>query len=120
MNPEDLRKPMTAYDWEIVGHQYRKNDLPTLPRARLDIPLPATLEECHTIAHRLSGLSQAIGQAIRLASTSRSGMLEVKGLINQSRQQFQILGKEMERELREAEEMANNSANTVERLRAVE
>lgn len=119
MNPEDLRKPMSEFDWQVLAHKYRKNDLPTLPRCRLDIPLPATLEECHTIAHRLAGLSQGIGQAIRLAPASRSGMLEVKGLINQARLAFAGLGKEWETKLREAEAQDKKPAESEERLRAV-
>lgn len=119
MNPEDLRKPMGEFDWEVLAHKYRKNGLPTLPRRRLDIPLPPTLEECHTIAHRLAALSQAIGQAIRLAPTARSGMLEVKGLIAQARLGFADLGKEWETTLREAEAQAEKPAESVERLRAI-
>lgn len=119
MNPDDLRKPMGEFDWQVLGHVYRKNDLPTLPRRRLDIPLPATLEECHTIAHRLAALSQAIGTAIRLANTPRQGTLEVSGLIEQARLGFQKLGKEWEATLREEEAKQKNPAGTEEHLRVV-
>lgn len=120
MDKSDLNKPMNEFDWQVLGHQYRKNGKATLPRRRLDIPLPSTLEECHTIAHRLAALSQSIGTSIRLASTPRQGMLEVSGLIEQARLGFQDLGKELERELREAEDAAENSASHREHLRAVE
>ena len=120
MNADDLRKPMGEFDWLLFnGHVYRKNGLPTLPRRRLDIPLPSTLEECHTIAHRLAGLSQSIGTAIRLASTPRQGLLEVSGLIEQARLQLQTWGKEMEEILREEEAKQKNPAEAGEHLRAV-
>lgn len=120
MDKNDLQKPMSEWDWQVLGHAYYKNGKATLPRRRLDIPLPSTLEECHTIAHRLAALSQSIGEAIRLASRPRSGILEVSGLIEQARLGFQEIGKELERELREAEDTAKNSASPGEHLRAVE
>lgn len=119
ISKDDLGKPMSEFDWQVLSHVYRKNDLPTLPRARLDIPLPSTLEECHTIAHRLAALSQALGTAIRLAPTARGGMLEVKGLINQARLGFHDLGKEWEAELREKETRSKESASPREHLREV-
>jgi hypothetical protein len=119
MDKTDLSKPMSAFDWEVLAHKYRKNGVPTLPRRRLDIPLPSTLEECHTIAHRLAALSQAIGTAIRLAPNARCGMLEVKGLIAQARLGFADLGKEWEMELREEEARSKESAKGREHLREV-
>ena len=119
MDKSDLSKPMSEFDWQVLCHVYRKNDLPTLPRARLDIPLGATLERCHTIAHRLAALSQGIGTAIRLAPTARAGMLEVKGLINQARLGFHELGKEWEMELREEEAKQKKPADSEEHLRVV-
>jgi hypothetical protein len=120
MDKRDLAKPMTEFDWMIIGgHTYRKNGKPTLPRRRLDIPIPSRVEECHTIAHRLSGLSQAIGQAARLAPTTRSGLYEVSGLIEQARLSFAALGKEWEMELREADAESKLPAETGEQLRVI-
>lgn len=121
MDSKDARKPMSEWDWKVLGgHQYIKKNGPTLPRCRLDIPLPSTLEECHTIAHRLAALSQQIGTEVRLATTTRQGMGSVKGLINQFRQGFAELGSEWEMQLREEWAQSNAPAETKERLRAVE
>src|SRR3546814_716293 len=119
IDKNDLNKPMSGWDWQGLAHQYEKNGKITLPRCRLDVPLPSTLNECHTLAHRLAALSQAIGQAIRLAPATRSGMLEVKGLINQARLGFADLGKEWETELREKEAHSKDSAEAREHLREV-
>jgi len=120
MDREALSQPMSEFDWQVLSHRYYKNEVATLPRRRLDIPLPSRIEERHTIAHRLAALSQAIGTAVRLASTTRSGVLEVSGLIEQARLGFKDLGEEWERELRLAEERSKDSAEPKERLRAVE
>lgn len=119
LNPEDLRKPMSGFDWELFGHQYRKNDLPTLPSYRIDMPLPCRLEQGHTLAHKLAALSQQIGTEIRLAQTNRQGLLSIKHLINQFRKDFAMLKKEWEMELRETEAESKISASSGERLRAV-
>lgn len=120
MDTKDARKPMSEWDWQVLGgHQYIKNNGPTLPRCRLDIPLPSTLEEVHTIAHMLSGLVQQLGTEVRLANTTRQGMGQVKGLLNQYRLRFADLGKEWETTLREDWSQSNAPAETVEQLRAV-
>src|SRR3546814_11765559 len=108
---------MSGWDGQWLGDQYEKNGNITRPRCRLDVPLPSTLNECHTLANRLAALSQAIGQAIRLAPATRSGMLEVKGLINQARLGFADLGKEWETELREKEAHSKEPAEEREQIR---
>jgi hypothetical protein len=120
MDKAELSKPMTEWDWHVLGYKCRKNDLLVLPKRRIDIPLPCTVTECHTIAHRLAALSQAIGQEARLATANRNGILMVGQLIEQARLQFAQLGTEWEREFREREDEKKNSASHGEHLRAVE
>jgi hypothetical protein len=119
MDKNDLNKPMSEFDWQVLCHTYRKNGVATLPRCRLDIPLPSKLEQCHTLAHRLSALAQQIGEEIRQASKTRSGLHDVKSLINQFRLGFAELGKEWEAELREEEDKQKNPAESEEHLRVV-
>lgn len=120
MDPKEARKPMSEWDWNVLGgHQYIKNNGPTLPRCRLDIPLPSTLEEVHTIAHRLAALSQQIGTEVRLATTTRQGMFAVRGLLHQFRLGFKDLGAEWETTLREDWSESKAPAETVEQLRAI-
>lgn len=120
MDAKDARKPLNEWDWRVLGgHDYIKKNGPTLPRCRLDIPLPSTLDEVHTLAHMLAALSQQLGTEVRLANTTRQGMSQVKGLINQFRLRFADLGKEWETTLREEWAESKAPAETVEQLRAV-
>ncbi|NIA72441.1 hypothetical protein HBA54_28030 [Pelagibius litoralis] len=123
MEKQDLNKPLNAFDWQFVGHEYHKNDgTPTLPSRRLDIPLPATPDGLHTLAHRLSGLAENLHTTARFAKaghSSRGCMLEAAGLLQQAREAFKLLRREWERELREQEEQEKSSAETEEQLRVV-
>src|SRR3546814_6992278 len=71
MDKNDLNKPMSGWDWQVLAHQYEKNGKITLPRCRLDVPLPSTLNECHTLAHRLAALSRSEEHTSELQSLMR-------------------------------------------------
>lgn len=119
MDKQDLNKPLTEFDWQFVGHEYYKNELPTLPSRRLDIPLPATPDGLHTVAHRLAALAEAMHTTARYAKAGhspRSCILEAAGLLQQARENFKRLKREWERELLDQQEA---TAETQEQLRVV-
>jgi hypothetical protein len=122
-NKGDSMKPMTDFDWSIIGgHVYRKNDLPTLPRRRLDVPVPSTVDGLHTLAHRFAGISEQLHQFAREARTvgqHRYGLSQAATLLYQTRQAFKTLAEEWERELREAEAKEKGAADSEEHLRMV-
>lgn len=108
--------PMTEREWEFLGHEYHKNDLACLPTRRLDIPLPASRDGLHTLAHRLVGLTEELHRIARHAPTNRSAMSEADSLLKLWRNQLKRLQKDWETELREAEARETEEAGNVARI----
>lgn len=106
----DTTKPMSAQDWEFLGHEYCQDGRPTLPRRRLDIPLPPNVDGLHLIAMRLSNLTEQLHMVAREGAAVRNNRVAIsqaKALLEHSRRMFKALGQEWEAQLREAEEAAS-------------
>lgn len=99
----DKKQPaLTEQDWKILGHEYLKNGLPSLPRVRIDVPLPSTPDGLHTLAHKLSGLAEGLHRAAREGrlTAPRSAIFDAKGQIMQVHLSMRALRDDWETELR--------------------
>ena len=122
MVTDNKMKPMTAFEWGHLGHEYRKNNKPTLPVRRLDLPIPHRADQVHTLAHRLAGLSEQLHMAARESTMTRreyTGIAQAAGLVYQLGLEFKRLKKDWERELLEIEGAEENPAETGEQFRVV-
>lgn len=113
---------MHPKDWELFGHQYMKNGVPTLPTIRFDIPIPPTADGLHSLAHRLAGLSEALHRSARegrVLETPRLALMDAKMQVREAHLAMRTLRQEWERILRENLEDEEKNRKNRERLRAV-
>ncbi len=95
---EDTRdQPLTDFDWRVLGmHRFQG--------VRLNIPMPATKDGLHTLAHRLAGLSEEFHTLARLPGRNRSAIMDAAGLVRERHKAFKRLATDWEREYRELKE----------------
>ncbi len=81
-------KPLTDFDWTVIGRRCR----------RLIIPLPNDKAGLHRLSHLLAGLAESLHQAAALNPQSRSAILEAGFLFRQANERFRLLRDEWEAE----------------------
>lgn len=90
-------KPLTDFDWRVLGMRRHQG-------VRLNIPMPATKDGLHTLAHRLAGLSEEFHTLARLPGRNRSAIMDAAGLVRERHQAFKRLAADWEREYQELKE----------------
>ena len=110
--------PLTRLDWRVLGHTYDPED-PALPTRRLDVPVPATPDKLHTLAHIFAGISEELHKAARMGTVPRHAIGDMSRLLRSKRDELKALRVEWEMELRESAESDRENESEREHLRAI-
>ena len=105
-------EPLSDFDWRVLGMR-------PFQGVRMNIPMPSTKEELHTLAHRLAGLSEQFHILARLPNRNRSAIREAAGLVRYNHQEFRELGADWERKYQELQEAESKVVDLKEHSRDI-
>lgn len=97
MDAKDV--PLTDFDWEVLAMR-------PFQGVRLNIPMPSTKEDLHSLAYRLAKLAEELHCLARYPGRNRSAIMDAAGLVREQHQSFKRLGREWatkHQELKDAE-----------------
>ena len=105
-------EPLTDFDWRVLGMRRGQG-------VRMNIPMPATKDGLHTLAHRLTGLAEEFHTLARLPGRNRSAIMDAAGLVRERHKAFKRLAAEWEREYQELKEAESEIIDIKEHSRNV-
>ena len=105
-------EPLTDFDWRGLAMRRHQG-------VRLNIPMPATKDGLHTLAHRLAGLSEHLHTLARLPGRNRSAIMDAAGLVRELHQANKRLAADWEREYQELREAESTVVDLKEHSRDI-